>query len=183
MKVKLNTDDIMKISFFEKMTGAHVMDSISDDEKIVFVVKEGDIGAAIGKGGENVRNATEKFGKKIDLIEYSDDLKQFVRNIFAPAKLEDVWIKKFGDDLVVYIRIHPKLRKSIIGDKGKNIDRAVNIASRLAGVKNIKVVAGLRKDSRDERRPARTLSKEEALEQPKNETNEQTPEENVKNEQ
>jgi|GEM_PF-490588 N utilization substance protein A len=183
MKVKLNTDDIMKISFFEKMTGAHVMDSISDDEKIVFVVKEGDIGAAIGKGGENVRNAMEKFGKKIDLIEYSDDLKQFVRNIFAPAKLEDVWIKKFGDDLVVYIRIHPKLRKSIIGDKGKNIDRAVSIASRLAGVKNIKVVAGLRKDSRDERRPARTPSKEEAPEQPKTETKEQTPEENVKNEQ
>ncbi|WP_018154641.1 NusA-like transcription termination signal-binding factor [Methanothermococcus thermolithotrophicus] len=183
MKVKLNTDDIMKISFFEKMTGAHVMDSISDDEKIVFVVKEGNIGAAIGKGGENVRNAMEKFGKKIDLIEYSDDLKQFVRNIFAPAKLEDVWIKKFGDDLVVYIRIHPKLRKSIIGDKGKNIDRAVSIASRLAGVKNIKVVAGLRKDSRDERRPARTPSKEEAPEQPKTETKEQTPEENVKNEQ
>ncbi|MDK2789809.1 MAG: transcription termination/antitermination protein NusA [Methanothermococcus sp.] len=183
MKVKLNTDDIMKISFFEKMTGAHVMDSISDDEKIVFVVKEGDIGAAIGKGGENVRNAMEKFGKKIDLIEYSDDLKQFVRNIFAPAKLEDVWIKKFGDDLVVYIRIHPKLRKSMIGDKGKNIDRAVSIASRLAGVKNIKVVAGLRKDSRDERRPARTPSKEEAPEQPKTETKEQTPEENVKNEQ
>lgn len=183
MKVKLNTDDIMKISFFEKMTGAHVMDSISDDKKIVFVVKEGDIGAAIGKGGENVRNAMEKFGKKIDLIEYSDDLKQFVRNIFAPAKLEDVWIKKFGDDLVVYIRIHPKLRKSIIGDKGKNIDRAVSIASRLAGVKNIKVVAGLRKDSRDERRPARTPSKEEAPEQPKTETKEQTPEENVKNEQ
>ncbi len=183
MKVKLNTDDIMKISFFEKMTGAHVMDSISDDEKIVFVVKEGDIGAAIGKGGENVRNAMEKFGKKIDLIEYSDDLKQFVRNIFAPAKLEYVWIKKFGDDLVVYIRIHPKLRKSIIGDKGKNIDRAVSIASRLAGVKNIKVVAGLRKDSRDERRPARTPSKEEAPEQPKTETKEQTPEENVKNEQ
>ncbi|MBA2861332.1 NusA-like transcription termination signal-binding factor [Methanococcus maripaludis] len=147
MKIKLNTEDIMRISLFEKMTGANVIDSTSDDEKIVFVVKEGDIGAAIGKGGENVKSATEKFGKKIDLIEYSEDVKQFIKNIFAPVELEDVWTKKFSDDLVVYVRVHPRLRRAVIGDKGKNIDRAVDIAGRLAGVKNIKVVAGLRKDN------------------------------------
>lgn len=147
MRIKLNTEDIMRISLFEKMTGANVIDSTSDEEKIVFVVKEGDIGAAIGKGGENVKNATDKFGKKIDLIEYSEDLKQFIKNIFAPIELEDVWVKKFGNDLVVYVRVHPRLRRAIIGDKGKNIDRAVDIAGRLAGVKNIKVVAGLRKDA------------------------------------
>lgn len=119
MKVKITRDDMMKISLFEKMTGADVMDCISDDERIVFIVKEGDVGAAIGKGGENVKTAMEKFGKKIDIIEYSTDLKKFVRNVFAPLKLEDVWIKKFGDDVVVYIRVHPKLRRTIIGNRGK----------------------------------------------------------------
>jgi N utilization substance protein A len=148
MRIKLNTEDIMRISLFEKMTGADVIDSVADEEKITFVIKEGDIGAAIGKGGENVRNATEKFGRKIDLIEYSDDVKQFIRNIFAPVELEDVWTKKFGDDLVVYLRIHPKLRRAIIGDKGKKIDSAVDLVSRLSGVKNIKVIAGLRKDNK-----------------------------------
>ena len=107
MKVRLTRDDMMKITLFEKMTGANVMDCISDDERIVFIVKEGDVGAAIGKGGENVKLATEKFGKKIDIIEFSTDLKKFVKNIFAPLKLEDVWIKKFGDEIVVYVRVHP----------------------------------------------------------------------------
>ena len=68
MKVKITRDDMMKISLFEKMTGADVVDCISDDERIVFIVKEGDVGAAIGKGGENVKTAMEKFGKKIDII-------------------------------------------------------------------------------------------------------------------
>ncbi|WP_421078139.1 NusA-like transcription termination signal-binding factor [Methanothermococcus sp. Ax23] len=145
MKVKITRDDMMKISLFEKMTGADVMDCISDDERIVFIVKEGDVGAAIGKGGENVKTAMEKFGKKIDIIEYSTDLKKFVRNVFAPLKLEDVWIKKFGDDVVVYIRVHPKLRRTIIGNRGKNIDRAVGIVSRLSDIKNIKVVSEPRK--------------------------------------
>ena len=72
-----------------------------------------------------MKNATEKFGKKIDLIEYSEDVKQFIKNIFAPIELEDVWTKKFSNDLVVYVRVHPRLRRAVIGDKGKNIDRAV----------------------------------------------------------
>jgi N utilization substance protein A len=144
------------------MTGADVIDSVADEEKITFVIKEGDIGAAIGKGGENVRNATEKFGRKIDLIEYSDDVKQFIRNIFAPVELEDVWTKKFGDDLVVYLRIHPKLRRAIIGDKGKKIDSAVDLVSRLSGVKNIKVIAGLRKDKKVAKKEEAPAKAEEA---------------------
>ncbi len=149
MKVRITRDDMMKITLFEKITGANVMDCISDDERIVFIVKEGDVGAAIGKGGENVKLATEKFGKKIDIIEFSTDLKKFVRNIFAPLKLEDVWVKKYGDDVVVYVRVHPKLRRTVIGNRGKNIDRAVNIVSRLSDVKNIKVVSEQRRNPRN----------------------------------
>jgi len=148
MKVRINRDDMMKISLFEKITEADVLDCISDDERIVFIVKEGDIGAAIGKGGENVKTAMEKFNKKIDVIEYSSDIKKFVRNIFEPLKLEDVWLKKFNGKLVVYVRVHPKLRRAIIGINGKNIDRAVNILSRLSDAKNIKVISEPRRELR-----------------------------------
>ncbi|HIP15648.1 MAG TPA: NusA-like transcription termination signal-binding factor, partial [Methanothermococcus okinawensis] len=105
MKVRLTREDIMKINFFEKLTGAEVIDCVSDDERIVFVVKEGNMGAAIGRGGENVKTAMEKFNKKIDIVEYSKDLKKFVRNIFEPLKLEDVWIKKQNGKVVVYVRV------------------------------------------------------------------------------
>ena len=177
MKVKLTRDDMMKITLFEKMTGANVMDCISDDERIVFIVKEGDVGAAIGKGGENVKLATEKFGKKIDIIEFSTDLKKFVKNIFAPLKLEDVWIKKFGDEIVVYVRVHPKLRRTIIGNRGKNIDRAVNIVNRLSDVKNIKVVSEQRRKPR-RGRPSKFEKAKNKQEAPK-ETEKETKKESV----
>ena len=137
------------MALFEKLTNAEVVDCISDDERIMFIVKEGDIGAAIGKGGENVRMATEKFGAKLDIVEYSSDLKQFVRNLFAPLKLDDVWLKKYGDDLVVYIRVHPRLRKTIVGDQGKNINKMVNVLKRLTDATNIRVIS----DSRTPRKP------------------------------
>ncbi|EHP87916.1 NusA-like transcription termination signal-binding factor [Methanotorris formicicus] len=145
MKVRLTTDEIMKIGYFEKLSGATVLDCICDDERIVFVVKEGDMGAAIGKGGENVKTAMEKFGKKIDVIEYSSNLKKFIRNIFAPIELEDVWFKKVKGDLIAYIRINPKFRRTVIGNRGKNIERAVEIAKRHTDIKNIRVIVGSRR--------------------------------------
>ncbi|AEF97079.1 NusA-like transcription termination signal-binding factor [Methanotorris igneus] len=145
MKVRLTTEEIMKIGYFEKLSGATVIDCICDDDRIVFVVKEGDIGAAIGKGGENVKTAMEKFGKKIDIIEYSSDLKKFIKNIFAPIELEDVWFKKINGELIAYVRINPKFRRAVIGNRGRNIERAVQIARRHTDVKNIRVIVGNRR--------------------------------------
>jgi len=170
MKVRLTRDDIMKINFFEKLTGAEVIDCVSDDERIVFVVKEGNMGAAIGRGGENVKAAMEKFNKKVDIVEYSKDLKKFVRNIFEPLKLEDVWIKKQNGKVVVYIRVDPKIKRAIIGKRGKNINRAITIMSRLSDAKSIRVISGFRRPRLGYRRfrrgrPARNIVKKPKIEE------------------
>ncbi|HIQ38835.1 MAG TPA: NusA-like transcription termination signal-binding factor [Methanothermococcus okinawensis] len=167
MKVRLTREDIMKINFFEKLTGAEVIDCVSDDERIVFVVKEGNMGAAIGRGGENVKTAMEKFNKKIDIVEYSKDLKKFVRNIFEPLKLEDVWIKKQNGKVVVYIRVDPKLKRAIIGERGKNINRAITIMSRLSDAKSIRVISGFRRPRLAYRRFRRGRFTKNVMKKPK----------------
>ncbi|MGL6297993.1 MAG: NusA-like transcription termination signal-binding factor, partial [Methanobacteriaceae archaeon] len=51
MSVKLSATEIRYIALFEDITGAMVKDCIIDDDngKIIFVVKNGDMGLAIGK--------------------------------------------------------------------------------------------------------------------------------------
>ncbi|WP_456373087.1 NusA-like transcription termination signal-binding factor [Methanocaldococcus sp.] len=139
-KVRLTTEEIMKIGFFEKIANVPILDCILNDERVAFIVKEGDIGAAIGKGGENVKVAEEKFGKKVDIIEYSEDWRKFIRNIFAPIPLEDVWIKRVGKDVVAFIKINPKVRRAVFGEKGKNLERALNILKRHTKITKIKVI-------------------------------------------
>ncbi|WP_456375003.1 NusA-like transcription termination signal-binding factor [Methanocaldococcus sp.] len=139
-KVRLTTEEIMKIGFFEKIANVPILDCILNDERVAFIVKEGDIGAAIGKGGENVKVAEEKFGKKVDIIEYSEDWRKFIRNIFAPIPLEDVWIKRVGKDVVAFIKINPKVRRAVFGEKGKNLERALNILKRHTKITQIKVI-------------------------------------------
>ena len=180
MKVRLTTDDIMKINYFEKLTGAEVIDCVSDDERIVFVVKEGNMGAAIGRGGENVKTAMEKFNKKVDIVEYSKDLKKFVRNIFEPLKLEDVWIKKQNGKLVVYIRVDPKLKRAIIGERGKNINRAITIMSRLSDAKNIRVISGFRRSKVGYRKFRRGRFTKNVMKKPR--VKEETPDKTKKEE-
>ncbi|WP_456418586.1 NusA-like transcription termination signal-binding factor [Methanocaldococcus infernus] len=141
-KLRLTTDEIMKIGLFEKISNVPVLDCVATEDRLAFIVKEGDAGAAIGKGGEHVKTAEEKFGKKVDIIEYSDDWRKFIRNIFAPLQLEDVWIKRVGKDVIAYIRINPRIRRAIYGEKGKNLERALNILKRHTKITKIRVIVG-----------------------------------------
>ncbi|ACX73384.1 NusA family KH domain protein [Methanocaldococcus vulcanius M7] len=166
-KVRLTTEEIMKIGFFEKIANVPILDCVLNDERVAFIVKEGDVGAAIGKGGENVKTAEEKFGKKVDIIEYSDDWRKFIRNIFAPIHLEDVWVKRVGKDVVAFIKVSPRSRKAIFGEKGKNLERALEILKRHTKITKIKVI--VEKPKPKKRRPRRSF-KEQKEETQENET-------------
>ena len=56
VSIKFSSKEIKIIALFESMTGAMVRDCIIDEEhsKITFVVKNGEMGLAIGKGGSTV---------------------------------------------------------------------------------------------------------------------------------
>jgi N utilization substance protein A len=55
-EVKLTTEGIRYIALFESLTRAVARDCYIDDEndRVIFVVKEGDMGLAIGKNGNNI---------------------------------------------------------------------------------------------------------------------------------
>ena len=69
MSIKFNAHEIRFIALFESMTGAMVKDCILDDEnaKVTFVVKNGDMGLAIGKGGINVKLASRLTHYKLEI--------------------------------------------------------------------------------------------------------------------
>ena len=62
--IKLTTDQIRLISLFQKITKTTARDCLDDENqnKIIFVVNEGKMGLAIGKGGSNIRQLQEELG-------------------------------------------------------------------------------------------------------------------------
>lgn len=140
MGVKLGTEEIKYINLFENMTGASVKDCILSD-KVFFVVKEGQMGLAIGKKGANIQRLIETIGKSIEIIEYSDDPETFVRNILRPATIRTMTITTRPDNkMIATLDVLRKDKGLAIGPKGRNIERAKTLLERHHNIGDIVII-------------------------------------------
>jgi len=122
------------------MTGAMVKDCIIDDElsKVTFVVKNGDMGLAIGKGGSTVTKVKRAVDKGVEIIEYNEDPAQFIRNVLSPAELKSIKvIQKEGQDKIAIVNADSSNKRIAIGKNGVNIERAKLLAKRQHDISNI----------------------------------------------
>jgi len=110
MRIKLNTDSMAYIAFFESSTGAHVRDCLVEDDKVTFVVEEGHAGLAIGKNGINVKKLQIAITKQVEILEFSLDPVKFVANIFRPLDIKGGYISERSDGIKVLHIIAPKNR-------------------------------------------------------------------------
>jgi N utilization substance protein A len=138
MGVKLSTESIRFLTLFESLTGASVKDCIVEDDRVIFVVKKGDMGLAIGKGGINIEKAKELIGKKIEVVEHSDDAVEFITNIFKPIRVTAKLIEKDGKKVAV-VSVNPQYKGLVIGKGGKNINKAKELVRRHHDIEDIVV--------------------------------------------
>ena len=106
---------------------------------VVFVVGQGEMGAAIGKKGANVKKLEQTLGKHVELVEFAPDPVQFIKNIFSPANVKNVNIVDRNGSKVAYVMIDPKDR----GALGRRLDSKLRLARLLAsrhfGISNVVV--------------------------------------------
>lgn len=140
MSIKFNANEIRYIALFESMTGAMVKDCIIDDElsKVTFVVKNGDMGLAIGKGGNTVTKVKRAVDKGVEIIEYNEDPVQFIKNILSPAELKSIRvIQKENQGKIAIVTADSSNKRIAIGKNGVNIERAKLLAKRQHDISNI----------------------------------------------
>jgi transcription termination/antitermination protein NusA len=138
--IKFTTNEIRYIALFESMTGAMVKDCIVDDEngKITFLVKKGDMGLAIGKGGSTVTKVQKTVDKGVEVIEHSEDPVEFISNLMAPAKLRSIRIlQRESGEKIATVETDGKNKRTAIGKGGQNIERARLLAKRQHNISNI----------------------------------------------
>lgn len=122
------------------MTGAMVKDCIIDDEngKVTFVVKNGDMGLAIGKGGNTVSKVQKAVDKGVEIIELSEDSTEFIKNVLAPAELQSIKVlQKESGEKIATVTTDTTNKKIAIGKNGINIERAKLLAKRQHNISNI----------------------------------------------
>jgi N utilization substance protein A len=129
--VKIDEESIKLITLFNTLTGAVVKDCIvipgekGARDKVIFLVKKEDVGKAIGRNGENVKVLKDKLQKTIDIIGFSEDLKEFIQNILNTSKVRNVEIREnLNKKKTVIITVDPEDKGKAIGKNGIMIKKA-----------------------------------------------------------
>ena len=137
IKIKYDINLMKFISIFETITRAEVKDCFEAGERLVFVVKEGNIGKALGKGGSNVKRLERMLKRKLRIIEFSSDLLQFIQNVVFPSKVKDI-VEEEG--IVTITPPDSETRGYLIGRGAVNLNVTKEIVKRYFDVKDIRVI-------------------------------------------
>jgi len=140
--IKFTSTEMRYIALFESISGASVKDCIVDEEqgRVIFVVTEGQIGVAIGRGGRNIRTLERMTGKKHEIIEYSEEPVQFIKNALKPALVREVRLTERPDGkTIAVVTVNPRDKGVAIGKNGRNAERLRFLAKRYFQIQNVSI--------------------------------------------
>jgi len=138
--IKLTTDQMRLMSLFQNVTGATARDCVEDEkqDRVIFVVNEGKMGLAIGKGGSHIKNLQNIVKRNVELVEYSDDPTKFLKNILNPKLVDDVKMNKRDDgSLQAIVTVDPKKKGIVVGREGRNAEKARLLAKRYFEISSV----------------------------------------------
>jgi N utilization substance protein A len=140
--IKFTSNEMRFIALFESITNASAKDCIVDEEqgRVIFIINEGQIGVAIGKGGRNIHTLERMTGKKQEIIEYSEDPVKFIKNALKPALVKEVRVTERPDGTkMAVVAVNPKDKGVAIGKNGKNAERLRFLAKRYFQIQNVSI--------------------------------------------
>jgi transcription termination/antitermination protein NusA len=143
-KIKLTSDELRLISLFQSITSATARDCIVDEkmERVIFIVNKGQMGLAIGKGGTTIRQLQNVVAKKVELVEYSDDPSEFIRNILNSDMINEVKMNERVDGTKqAVVIVDAKKKGVVVGREGRNAEKARLLAKRYFQISNVLIVS------------------------------------------
>ena len=138
--IKLTTDQIKLMSLFQNVTGATARDCIEDEklDRVIFVVNQGKMGLAIGKGGITIRNLQNVVKRNVELVEYSEDPTEFLKNMLNPKLVSEVKInKRLDGSMQAIVMVDPKKKGIVVGREGRNAEKARLLAKRYFQISSV----------------------------------------------
>ena len=138
--IKLSTDQMRLMSLFQNVTGATARDCVEDEKqnRVIFVVNEGKMGLAIGKGGSHIKNLQNIVKRNVEIVEYSDDPTKFLKNILNSKLVSEVKLNKRDDGtLQAIVTVDPKKKGIVVGREGRNAEKARLLAKRYFEISSV----------------------------------------------
>jgi len=117
------SDGIVEINNVAREPGYRSKISVSSNNKSIDPV-----GACVGQRGSRVKMVVgELGGERVDIIKYSNDMAEYVRNALSPSKVSDVFINK--EEKKAYVIVPDDQVSLAIGKDGHNARLAAKLTN------------------------------------------------------
>ena len=138
-EITISNDAMQYIKTASGLLKIDVLDCVITDDKLIFIVKKGQLGAAIGIKAKNLERLRSLFKKNIKFVEFDDDKEKFIINLCKPYKINNVVFEGSDESVVAKIEVDISDKSKIIGKAGRNIDLIRKLANRHHSIKDVQV--------------------------------------------
>lgn len=145
-EIKLTSDQLGLISIFQNMSGATVRDCIVDEKlgRLIFIINKGQMGLAIGKKGATIQNIERVVKKPVEVVEWSDDPGEMIRNALDPRFVGEVRITDRLDGTKgAAVVVDPRKKGAVLGRGGRNAEKARIIAKKYFDISNLQIITSV----------------------------------------
>ena len=132
-EIKLTTDQMRLMSLFQNVTKATARDCVEDEklDRLIFVVNEGKMGLAIGKGGAHIKSLQNKIDRAVELVEYNEDPIKLLKNILNEKYIIEIKIsERLDGSFQANVEVDGAKKGVVVGREGRNAEKARLLARR-----------------------------------------------------
>ena len=138
--IKLTTDQMRLMSLFQNVTSATARDCVEDPKqnRVIFVVNNGKMGLAIGKGGCHIKTLQKKIEKNVELVEFDNDPAKFLKSMLNSKLVSEVKLNDRPDGTKqAIVLVDPRKKGIVVGREGRNAEKARLLAKRYFGITSV----------------------------------------------
>ncbi len=138
-ELSYDTTSLNYLRAFFAATGVEAKDCVVVENKVVFLVRAGDIRRVVGPHGERIDRVKELLKKEIQVVEFASDPAQLVLNAFYAFSPEKVEFSPRGKGRHATVTVPPEWKARAIGKEGRNLKIALALVSRHSDVVSVSV--------------------------------------------
>jgi len=136
--MKLGREEILLMNALSNIAGVNARDCLIGNKMVSFVVKEDEMGSAIGKNGATVNKLKKMLNRNIELIPYNKDPKKFLKESFGNITFSEIGLKESNGKKFLFASMDSENRRKMMQNFGK-MKRVKEIAKRNYEIEDIRV--------------------------------------------
>ena len=137
--IMISNETMQYINMASNVTKTDILDCMITEDKLIYIVKKGQLGAAIGIKAKNLERLRNLFKKNIKFVEFDEDKERFIINLFKPYKVTNISLEGEDESTIAKVEVEVSEKSKIIGKGGRNIDTIRKLAQRHHTIKDVQI--------------------------------------------